>query len=303
MTFLRFPTLVLAALSLSLMIPRAAALSPSEAEKGRELVKQYADSIVSIELVVTLRISVNDKAMPPQENKVDVNGTVVSPSGLTVTALSSVDPRGAMEAMRASRPNDGRKIDFGETEFKDVKLRLANGTEILSAVVLKDPDLNFIFIAPLPSDGAPKRTFPFVSLEKEAQGALLSDCFFVTRAAKNLQRVPIVHATYVAGIVEKPRRMYVLGEAVVGVPLFDLSGAVLGIATQYVENGKPVAPVVITPSDVADLAKQAAAIRPEEKVEKALIQPLPTSATAPVAPSPNSSASAPVPAPTTAPKP
>src|SRR5579863_8867281 len=145
------PTLVLfAALSFALASPRAGAVSPAEAEKGRALIKQYADAIISIELVVTVRISVNDKAIPPQENKVDVNGTVISPSGLTITALSSVDPRGAMEAMRASRPNDGRKIEFGETEFKDVNLRLANGAEIPSAVVLKDPDLNFIFVAPLP---------------------------------------------------------------------------------------------------------------------------------------------------------
>jgi hypothetical protein len=301
MTLFRSSTFLTTALALALLVPRASALSPLEAEKGRGLVKQYADAIVSIELVVTLRISINDKAMPPQESKVDVNGTVLSPSGLTVTALSSVDPRGAMEAMRASRLNDGRKIEFGETEFKDVKLRLANGTEIPSAVVLKDPDLNFLFIAPLPNDNGPKRTFPFVALDREAEGALLNEYFFVTRAAKNLQRVPIVHATYVAGIVEKPRRMYLLGEPVIGVPLFDSSGAVLGLATQYLENGRPVAPVVITPSDVAELAKQAAAIKPEEKTEKVVIQPLPYPAPTGAAPSPipapGRSAGAPTPKP------
>src|SRR5579863_1465524 len=168
------PTLVLfAALSFALASPRAGAVSPAEAEKGRALVKQYADAIISIELVVTVRISVNDKAIPPQENKVDVNGTVISASGLTVTALSTIDPRGAMEAIRAGRPSNGQKVDFGETEFKDVKLRLANGTEIPAAIVLKDPDLNFAFIAPLPSDKGPARVFPFVSLDKETSANVL----------------------------------------------------------------------------------------------------------------------------------
>jgi hypothetical protein len=244
-------------------------MTDAEAASGRALVKKYADSIVSVELVVTVKVTVGDRAMPPRENKVEVNGTVISQSGLTVSALSIIDPRGSMEAMRASQGTGGQKVEIGETEFKDVKLRLANGTEVPSVIVLKDPDLNLIFIAPLPSGSNPPRTFQRVPLENEATAKLLGDYFFVTRALKNLQRVPIVHPTTVTGIVEKPRRMFLVSDQAVGVPVFDPAGLVLGISTQYLDNGRPVALVVLTAADVADLAKQAAAVKPEEKVEKA----------------------------------
>jgi hypothetical protein len=284
MNFLHKSVLVAIAIGLALSPQRMRALPQPEAEKGRALVKQYADTIVSIELVVTIRISVNDKALPPQESKVDVNGTVISPTGLTVSALSIIDPHGAMEAMRAARANSGQKVEIGETEFKDVKLRLANGSEIPAAVVLKDPDLNLIFIAPLPADSGPARNFSYVSLDKEASASILEDYFYVSRAPKNLQRVPVVHSLYIAGIVEKPRRMFLLSEPAVGAPIFDSSGLLLGICTQYLDNGRPAGPVVLTPSDVAELAKQAAAIKPEEKVASASnSEPAPQKAKAPEA--------------------
>ncbi len=268
MNLFRRPILLLMASAPTLFTPQLHAVSESEAASGQALVKRYADSIVSIELVVTIRISVNDKAMPPRENKVDVNGTVISPTGLTISALSIIDPRGALEAARAAQSGNGQKVDIGETEFKDVKLRLANGTEVPSAVVLKDPDLNLIFIAPLPSDSTPARTFPYVSLDKEAPATVLGNYFFVSRASKNLQRVPVVHTAYIVGIVEKPRRMFLLNDQGVGIPVFDSSGLPLGMSTQYLDNGRPVGLVVLPPSDVAELAKQAAAIKPEEKAEK-----------------------------------
>jgi hypothetical protein len=264
----RRPIFLLLALGPTLLAPQSRAVTESEAANGQALLKRYADSIVSIELVVTLRISVNDKAMPPRESKVDVNGTIISPTGLTISALSIIDPRGALEAARAAQAGNGQKVDIGETEFKDVKLRLANGTEVPSAVVLKDPDLNLIFIAPLPNDAAPPRTFPFVSLDKEAPATLLGNYFFVSRASKNLQRTPVVHTAYMVGIVEKPRRMFLLNDQGVGIPVFDSSGVPLGLGTQYLDNGRPVGLVVLPPSDVAELARQAAAIKPEEKAEK-----------------------------------
>src|SRR5271170_4145815 len=114
----------------------------SDAANGRALVKQYADSIVSVEVVATIRLTVGDHALPPRENKVEENGTVLTPSGLTVSVLSAIDPHDAMEAMINARGSGGQKIEIGDTEFKDVKLRLANNTEIPAVIVLKDPDLN-----------------------------------------------------------------------------------------------------------------------------------------------------------------
>jgi hypothetical protein len=259
--------LVLAAAISALPAPRALA-SDEDATNGRALVKQYADSIVSVEVVATIRLTVGDHALPPRENKVEENGTVLTSSGLTVSVLSAIDPHDAMEAMINSRGAGGQKIEIGETEFKDVKLRLANNTEVPAVIVLKDPDLNLIFIAPLSDAANPPRKFSNVSLEKSTTGEVLGDYFVVSRAAKSLQRVPVVRKTTVMGIVEKPRQMFIMSEQALGVPVFDPTGLILGISTQYLDNGRPGPHVVLTAADIAELATQAAAIKPEDMEPK-----------------------------------
>jgi len=297
MNLLRNAMLVVATLGLTVPAARLVAMTEADAATGRALAKRYADSVVSVDLVATTKMTVGDRALPPRENRVDVNGTVISPTGLTVTVLSLVDPRGMMEAMRAAQGMGGQRIEVGETEFKDVKLRLANNTEIPSVIVLKDPDLNLIFIAPLVDATAKPRTFPFVALDKSAAAEVLGNYFFVTRAHKSLQRVPIVRDTTVVGIVEKPRRMFLMSDQALGIPVFDPSGLVLVIATQYLENGRPTNLVVLSASDIADLAAQAAAVKPEDKEEK------PEAAEKPAAPAsqPTAGQAAPTQAPASAP--
>lgn len=249
---------------------RLSAVSETEAATGRALVKQYAETIVGVEVVATIRITVNDHALPPRENKIDENGTVISPTGLTVTVLSAIDPHDTIEAaIAASRGLASQKVEIGETEFKDVKLRLANNTEVPAVIVLKDPDLNLAFIAPLPDATAKPRTYSFVALDKATTGEMMGNFYIVNRAPKSLQRVPIIRLTSVIAIVEKPRRMYLLGESAQGVPAFDASGMVLGLSTLFLENGRPSGRIVVlTASDVADLATQAAAVKPEDVEEK-----------------------------------
>jgi hypothetical protein len=255
-------------------------VTSKEAASGRDLVKQYADTVVSVELVVTVRLTVGDRALPPRESKVEVNGTVISPTGLTVTVLSLVDPRGSLEAMRAAQGAGASKIEIGESEFKDVKLRLANNAEVPADVVLKDPDLNLIFIAPVVDPAAPARKFTNVRLDKPATAEVLGNYYLISRGPKSLQRVPIVRMTTVLGIVEKPRMMFLLSEQALGIPIFDSSGLVLGIATQYLENGRPSSPIVLSAADVAELAAQAAAAKPvKPDAEELTSPPVPLPAT------------------------
>jgi hypothetical protein len=277
------PSIVIATL-LASMLPASTLVGATlrEAASGRALVKQFADTVVTVELVVTVRMSVGDRALPPRESKVDVNATVISQSGLTVTVLSMVDPRSSLEAMRAAQGAGASKIEIGETEFKDVKLRLANNTEVPADVVLKDPDLNLIFIAPVVDAAAPARKFTSVRLDKAVDGEILGNYFLVSRAPKSLQRVPLVRMTTVMGIVEKPRKMFLLSEQALGIPIFDSSGLVLGIGTQYLENGRATNPVVLSAADVAELAAQAAAAKPvKADSEEQTTPPVPLPATKP----------------------
>jgi S1-C subfamily serine protease len=267
--------LTFSAIALTLVPVSLRAVTDAEATAGRALVKRFADTVVSVEMVISVKVTMGDRAMPPQENKVEVNGTVLSPSGLTVTALSAIDPRSQLEAMRE---RSRQKMELGETEYKEVKLRLANGTEVPAVVVLKDADLDLAFIAPLVDAAVPATVFPFVKLEDAVSSELLGSFYSIARASKNLQRTPVVKLSTVAGIVEKPRRLYLLTDQAIGAPIFDAAGHVLGVTVQHLANGRPSGAVVLPAADIAEVAKQAAAIKPEQ-----VVPPAPTEPAAPAA--------------------
>jgi len=271
--------------AVALVAPSIAVLhaaSEAEATAGRALMKRYANAIVGVELVVTMKVKMGEREMPPSERKVEVNGTVISASGLTVTSLADVDPQVAFEAMRASQANPAR-IELLGADFKEVKLRLADGTEVPGRFVLKDVDLDLAFMAPEAGADAAKREFPHVDLDDKVDGAVLDTYYYVARAPKVLQRVPLVRMTEIAGIVEKPRRFYLMTDQALGSPLFDPQGRTLGITVQHFANGRRTGFVVLPSADIAEMAKQAAAAQVAPPPAAQTAAPAETPATPPTA--------------------
>jgi hypothetical protein len=228
-----------------------------DAAAGTALLKRYADAIVGVEMVVTVKVRMGEREAPPREQRIDINGTVLSPDGLTVTSLAEVDPQTLFEAMRASQT--GPRVELVSADFKEVKLRLADGTEVPARIVLKDADLDLAFMAP--EIDAPKREFPYVKLEDSVDGAVLADYFYVARAPKSLQRTPMIRASRIMGVVEKPRRFYLATEQILGTPLFSPAGKILGISVQHFGNGRRTGLVVVPAGDIAEMAQQAAAVQ------------------------------------------
>jgi S1-C subfamily serine protease len=260
MNRLRLAAVALTAVSLVLSATRAA--TEAEAAAGRALVKRYADAIVGVEMVVMLKVKQGDRE-GTNERRVDVNGTVISPDGLTVTSLAAVDPQSAFEALRAA----GQRVELVGADFKEVKLRLADGTEVPARFVLKDSDLDLAFMAPDTSADATKREFPFVDLNQSTTAEIYGTYYYVARAPKTLQRIPLSRLTTVLGVIEKPRRYYLMTDLGIGTPIFDAQGKTLGVALQYFANSRPAAVAVLPAGDIAEMAKQAAAAQaaPESK--------------------------------------
>ena len=258
------PKITLLLLILSMAPLFLNALPENEAKAGRDVMKRFADSVVGVEMVVTVKVNVGDRAMPPRENKVEVNGTVLNASGLTVTSLAAIDPRTQFEAMRGAMGANGQHMEVSDTDYKEVKLRLADGSEVPAKVVLKDGDLDLAFIAPDAEAGGTKRIFSPVNLDDAIEGVQLNTYVSVSRAPKGLQRVPLVRLPLINGIVEKPRRLYLLSEQQLGCPVFDQQGHVLGISVQNLNGGRSNGLVVIPAADVAEIAKQAATAKPIE---------------------------------------
>lgn len=237
--------------------PALPAVTEAEAEAGRALLKRYADTIVGVELVVSMKGMQGDRPIPAREQKREINGTFVNAAGLAVLSLGSIDPRGNLPATLAAQ------IRYDEPEFKEVKLRLADGTEMAARVVLKDADLDLAFIAP---ESAPPAPTPHVDLATAADAVILGSFYDISRGSKLAQRVPAVRLVTVSGIIEKPRRYVLMTDYSPGCPVFDAKGKVLGIAVRHI-SGTQSAGLIILPADaVAEIATQAAAIKVEPAV-------------------------------------
>ncbi len=243
-----------ALIALCSMAASAFALPAAEAAAGRALLKKYANVVVSVELVVTMKGTQGDRPIPPREQKRDVNGTMVNASGLTVLSLGSIDPRGSMVLPMQ------QQIRFDEPEFKEVKLRLANGTEMPARVVLKDADLDLAFIAP---ESPVAKPLPFVDLAVAAKAEILGTYYDIARGSKLAQRVPAVRVINISGMIEKPRRFILATDYSPGCPVFDAKGKVLGITVRHVAGGQSAGLIILPAADVADIANQAAAIKIE----------------------------------------
>ncbi len=104
-----------------------------------------------------------------------------------------------------------------------------------------------------------------------------------------MQRVPLVRPTLVIGIVEKPRRMYLMSEQQLGCPVFDLQGRLLGISVHHLSSSRSNGLIVLPAADIAEITQQAVieaakppppkpaveAPVPEKRVEKPGLPPSP----------------------------
>jgi S1-C subfamily serine protease len=242
-------TVFLTALVTAALAAPLSAATEAEAAAGREIVRKNADSIVSVELVVNAGAGRGGRGSA--EQKVEVNATVISPTGLTVTSLAAIDPR--VGRGRGSSDNS-------DSEFKEVKLRLADNTEIPAMVVLKDAELDLAFIAPLAGTG-PAKVFPYLNLEDAGKAEVLGTYFDMTRLPKNMQRAPVIQVVSVLGMIERPRKLILTTDQTLGCPVFDIKGKPLGIALAYLSNNTAIQIVVVPAEDIVDMAKQAAAVK------------------------------------------
>jgi hypothetical protein len=226
--------------------PLFAGITVEEAATGRALLQRYADVVIGVELVTTLKGTVNDRPLPPQERKMEANGTVITPGGLTVLSLGSIDPRSGINMPNA-------RIE--EPEFKEVKLRLADGTEYPARVVLKDEELDLAFVAPeAPAEGAKLPVFPHVRLDDAARGEVLGNYYDIARGNKRVQRVPAVRLVSVTGILQKPRPFLLATDYSPGCPVFDAAGKLLGVSVRHIVEGRPVGMVILPAADIAEVA-------------------------------------------------
>ena len=240
---------------------RTSALPEADAAMGRLVARRYSDAIVAIKGSAVVRVTVGERTMPSPEQKFDVNGTIITPVGLTITSLNAIDPRALFETTRPQMNTGGQPVTIGKTEFKTIKLRLGDGREVPVKIVWKDVDMDIALLLPEGPASEGIRGLTYVDLNEAPEAAkLLGDYFQLSKAIEALQRVVLVRSSTVIGIIERPRRRLLVNTDAfpdtIGCPVFDSQGKVLGVNLRLMENGLPKGSVVLPSTELAAIVAQ-----------------------------------------------
>jgi len=249
-------------LTLALAAGRAGADDAAVVATARDLLTKHQEAIVWVSAVVTIQIPGGARA-PEQE--AETLGTVVDPSGLVIISLESMNPVSKLIRLGMNVRAPGINLREIKSELSQVKIRLADGTEVPAKVVLEDSDLGLSFLRPEPpAEGTEPRTFASIPLETGAAAGVLDQVIELRRLGKTLDSEPAVSLDRVTAVVKKPRELFCTSTKGEGTPVFTTDGKLLGIGVTNAEGST----VVVPTADIAPIADQAKEQRPEEKPDE-----------------------------------
>lgn len=211
---------------------------------------KHAASIVTIKVVTSVKVTYQGREMPSRESESEVLGSVLNETGLIVASNTAADPT----ATRASR-RPGLKVD---AELKATKLIQKDGTELTLKIVLRDKDLDLMFLRP-----EQKLALPHLGVkQKGPELAIAERIIMLSRLEAVGDRQPSVLLGSVQAVIDKPRRFYVtsLGNSMrsLGCPVFTTGGELVGIVTIRMNRGGRVGmlPSILPIEDVLEGIEQ-----------------------------------------------
>ncbi len=265
---------LLAALALAAP-PAARADEARTRDAARAVLSRYAPALVTVRLTVKARVVYEGREASGPESTLEVQGTVVSPDGLTVVSDFSTNPGSVFQ--RAGGPQL-------ESETSDVKLLLQDGREIPARFVLRDADLDLAFLAPVAATSG----MPCVRFEAGPVPAAVDDLVLLGQLGPSLGRTVAVTTARVRAVVKRPRTFLVPGflDGMLGLggPVFDDRGRPVGLLVlrrgprgggeleSLRDTFDALQSVVLTGADVQDLMAQATAARTAAAKEPAAAQ-------------------------------
>lgn len=191
---------------------------------ARAAVTKYQNAVVHVKLLAKIKFAGREE---PDE-KIEVLGTVVDPTGLTLVSARSIDPAALMTSFMGSFQKMPDNMTF-ESELSETVIVLPDGMELKADILIKDPELDLAMIRPKDTS----RKFDFVSFSNPVKKLLLLDEFFViSRLSAFENRAVALTKGNVKSIIKTPRLFYITsqeGGVSVGCPAFDLEGSPLGI--------------------------------------------------------------------------
>ncbi len=242
------------------------------AEKGRNIFKQHQQAVVTVQVVLKISYSGASKS---SENRQELTGTVVDPSGLTVLALSACDPSEMYQRMMADQGSQNKL----ETEVTDIRILLTDGTELPAEIVLRDKDLDLAFIRP---KTRPANPMAAVDLAKTSPAQVLDQVITLNRLNSAAGRAYAASVERITAVLQKPRTFYIpdsnMTSTTLGSPAFALDGNLVGVMVMRAVTAKGsggrnyrdnLTSIILPAEDILKAARQAPEAKgePEKKEE------------------------------------
>jgi S1-C subfamily serine protease len=257
----------------SLLLISCLAHADEIAEKGRAIFKQHQQEVVTVQIVIKSKVSMEGMSDQSSEAKQEVTGTVMDGSGLTVMALSATDPGAMIQGMLEGQDS---RIKM-ETEVSDIKILLEDSTEVPAEIVLRDKDLDLAFIRPKAKPAQPMKA---IDMSQAGKAEILDQVVTLNRLGTVTGRAYSAAVERISAIVQRPRLLYIpdstMTTTTLGAPAFTLDGKPLGLFVLRAVKGKgasnPLSPqannfasVILPVADIMKAASQAPAVAEPKK--------------------------------------
>jgi hypothetical protein len=216
--------------------PVSAASQPAPAGLGAWL-GQTATSIVRVRVVLEATFAMGGQS-EKQEFTSEVYGAVVDPSGLILLSNSHVSVARAKELMAAY---GGGGADPGwnvvPTAFGLID---ADGSNRPLVLVATDSDLDLAFLR---LEAPPQSPMPAVKFAADVPIEVGDELRLIGRLGAGFGHAPWVSLGRIAGVIEAPRRAWMLhaDDGMLGLPVFSQAGVPVGVLTTLFARGAEVA--------------------------------------------------------------
>jgi hypothetical protein len=216
------------ALSLLALGAPAAAQGTSDAgEAGAALLEKVAPSIVNVRFVLKLEVTAMGQVVQNKEERSQTTGVVLDASGLILIPNSAISAD-RVNKMLAASGREGIDVSITPT---DLKVIFDGGEEEHAAfLAATDRDLDLAFLQLEKPDAVELTPVTFAG---GAPPAIGTQVLQVARLSEGFDFAPVFSTGWVAGKIKKPRKALAVagGLGALGLPVFGLDGAPLGILT------------------------------------------------------------------------
>jgi hypothetical protein len=251
--FLLLATLV-AVLTSGAVTP-AAAQTPEERIAARAVLAKHGDAAVMVLATLKTHIVVNGREQN-RDVPLQSNALVIDPSGLVIMPLSALEPGDLLTRSLSANAPPGQKVEVS-SETTELRVRFGDGAERPSAVVLRDSDLDLVFLKPTEPLPAPATFVDAASAPAEPFDLLVA----FQRAPERDGWRTFASFTFVQMATDRPRAfLTVPGSSLLGNGLgaafFTPAGGFVGLLVRV--GGSPSSPVaaILSADDIREVAKQ-----------------------------------------------